>query len=326
MIVNGTQYVPKELFIIISHELPINYLLLVNKLLNSLYNDNWYKEYLENKYPTINLTVRTTYKDLCKKSLYEGRIYYSQQYNTFIGKKYLNITGIKALWLDRNHIILKFNGDLYRINNNSEQILIDNNVSNMSFIHYVKYNKLYKFKYIGSSIIGSLCYEFDENLNYMIEIILNSQTIICSDYKVYLFDDINKIVIDNREFNIKIIDGTYRKNLLILIFEDGSINRIKLNHLHNDNVMDYRIDKLYLYKDYSNLCNKWYYYHYCCEKIEKIPQNLEIINNIIIYGCYVTLIKYNNNKYLIINNERRYIKSSIINITGDSYGIYEIHK
>ena len=48
------------------------YLSSINKSFTNLYNEYWFKSYLEFKYPNLNLRVITTWKDLCQKSLEEG--------------------------------------------------------------------------------------------------------------------------------------------------------------------------------------------------------------------------------------------------------------
>ena len=68
-------YIPLDIFKVISLSLP-SYHLSLNKQLHNMYDENWYYEYIKYNYPSIIPSTLTNYKDLYKKSLLEGEIYY----------------------------------------------------------------------------------------------------------------------------------------------------------------------------------------------------------------------------------------------------------
>jgi hypothetical protein len=122
------------------------YMLSVNKELNLLYNDDWFKTKLNNLFPDKKLFTGTNYKDLYKRYLEEGDIYYVT--NELICK--LQIKGVKAQYKDDFYInhefpddyILTFNGELYsQIGNDIK--LIDTEVIDVSSYGYIKNNKVY---------------------------------------------------------------------------------------------------------------------------------------------------------------------------------------
>ena len=118
----------------------------VNKELNSLYKDDWFKTKLQNLFPDKKLFTATNYKDLYKKYLEEGDIYYV--YGSYIQK--LEVRGVRAQYKDDFDIdhkypddyILTFNGELYHQEKDTVK-LIDTEVIDICSYGYIKNNKAY---------------------------------------------------------------------------------------------------------------------------------------------------------------------------------------
>ena len=139
---------PIEVLYIIIHHLPINCLFTVNKRLNKLYTEYYYKEYLYKNYYDLNLNITTTYKDLCQESLQEGYITFTEndlKINLLI--KDFPIKGLKAVKGHSElpvHLILRFNDDLYLYNDETnESSLIEQNITDFDTNTYIKDNKLF---------------------------------------------------------------------------------------------------------------------------------------------------------------------------------------
>jgi hypothetical protein len=136
---------PMELLKLIGLQLPLCQLSLVNKNLASIYEEDFYKLYLEYKYPTVKLWKRTSYKDLCARTLRQGVIH-----NGTNNKKITK--GIKAGSTDYGLIfVLTFNGELYTVNKrkivgNKNKTLVSNNVVDFDCETYITPNKWYFFK------------------------------------------------------------------------------------------------------------------------------------------------------------------------------------
>lgn len=123
------------------------------ELLN-MYNDNWYFDKLTLLYPGYNLYTVNDYKDLYRKSLINGTIYYDsinifgaikidQLKNLKYEKSYIT-KGIHAVHISNiNHTyILNFNGDVYLEHENTVK-LIDTKVIGLNKNIYIKQDEIY---------------------------------------------------------------------------------------------------------------------------------------------------------------------------------------
>lgn len=110
----------------------------VNKELQALYNDQWFKEALQIISPGKKLFTITNYKDLYKNYTLEGKIY--SYYNDVVGCR-----GIKAQCEHGKYFILTFNGELYCEKDNITT-LIDTEVIDISSCGYIKQHVAYFYR------------------------------------------------------------------------------------------------------------------------------------------------------------------------------------
>ena len=120
-----------DVFRVISLHLEAKKLIVCKELLN-MYDDNWYHDTLQLKYPSLKLYTTTNYQDLYNKSIQEGTIYYI---NTDLTVIQTSSIGIKASY---NTLILRFNGDLYY-----DSKLIDTYVIDICDNGYIKLDSCY---------------------------------------------------------------------------------------------------------------------------------------------------------------------------------------
>ena len=128
----------------------------LNKILSSLYNEFYYKKYLQNKYPELELWAPFGYKELYKKSLLQGKIQIRNEFlsetNGRNNNHFCEIEGIKCSRYGFCELVLTFNGDLYYcssigINNIKSLKCIDNHVIDIAYYGYIKENYVYYLNY-----------------------------------------------------------------------------------------------------------------------------------------------------------------------------------
>lgn len=145
-------YIPIEIIKLLTLFLRPGIMVAVSKFFD-IYDEPWYYNYLIMRYDRTEIVHRDfSYKELCQRSLLEGPIYQYDQCNKT--EKNLKITGIKAIFMNNNYRILKFNGDLVILDINP--IIIDNNVLDIDSYCYIKQSAIYIFKenkYICHEII-----------------------------------------------------------------------------------------------------------------------------------------------------------------------------
>jgi hypothetical protein len=222
------------------------YELSISKELHIMYNDTWYYDKLVLLYPDLNLFTTTNYKDLYKKSLMQGDIFYC----TSIGNSYvpINKKGIKASQIANNrlrpynpsisnNLILTFNGNLW-----CDDVFLDKNVIDISYDAYIKTKELYlfeddewKIKFTDNKKLFRIEYDFytgvyaiesedgvfiyrDNSLRY---IQFENKVDFVLDYYLYIFDIYNNVFysdVCNENFDL-----TQRYDI---IFKNGNICNI----------------------------------------------------------------------------------------------------
>jgi hypothetical protein len=138
---------PEEVLYNILTHLPPGYMLLVNKHINSLHNELYYKEILEKNYHDLKLKLFSTWKELYLRSREEGCV----NFNNAGSISSLSIKGTKCLTYEPlnvdtwNHrrLLLRFNGDLLLLNTIIGASIIDTGVSDICSSGYIKGNKFY---------------------------------------------------------------------------------------------------------------------------------------------------------------------------------------
>lgn len=105
------------------------YAFAINKLLLTIYNDDWFHDKLQHIYPNLKLYTSTNYIDLYQRYLQQGIIM-----NIFSKKRYVT-NGIKADI--KNNLVLTFNGDLYHEKDN-KILLLDKHVIDLDIFSYIK--------------------------------------------------------------------------------------------------------------------------------------------------------------------------------------------
>lgn len=186
--------IPVEIVKNIALDLIPGVLALVCKDLD-IYDEAWYYEYLISKYDESEIIGREfSFKELCQRSLLEGPlcVYKSP---IFIN---LGINGIKShrlsyYTLECANYILKFNGDLFIINNMAKE-LVDINVIDINRNCYIKQSEL--------------CFLVNYNYETIIfyppkSRILNVQCINIKQYQFYTRDTIYFYDEQVRSYNIK---------------------------------------------------------------------------------------------------------------------------
>lgn len=112
---------PIEVVKLISYQLP-PFTLTINKEFSAIYNDVWYRDYLNVLYPECDLWLQTTYKDLYERSLQMRSICVftdlkSLSYNKrpmFISEFPIKCMHACLTYNTSDKLMLNFNGDLYR--------------------------------------------------------------------------------------------------------------------------------------------------------------------------------------------------------------------
>ena len=195
--------------------LPIN-MSTINKKFATLYNDYFYKSYLELKYPCI-IFPNNNYKDLYLKSLQEGDILkIDMKDRTNISE--LKIQGFKVVPY-HNHV-LRFNGDLYSKINNEYQ-LIDTNVIDIDDNFYIKENQVYNIiaNEDNSYTIKSLLI-FPQSLQYIT--FFHSLILVTTSNSVYQLLE-SGIIYKSFDINIKKVRFCKGAPFLILL-ENGELH------------------------------------------------------------------------------------------------------
>jgi hypothetical protein len=158
----------------------------ISKDLHKIYTDNWFKTFLENKYPDKKLFTVTNYKDLYKRWLKEGDVYRLSD-----GKQFkLKTKGLKAqcnypmslFWGIYHDLILTFNGELYMELFN-EVKLIDTKVIDISSCGYIRENATH----VKINMNTNERYYFHGQLHKIMQ--HHSGTIILSSEGIYKFSN-----------------------------------------------------------------------------------------------------------------------------------------
>jgi hypothetical protein len=195
---------PVEALYTIVCNLPLNHMFTVNRQFNRLYTEHYYKYYLHNKYTTLSLRVKTTYKDLCRDSLKEGSLTLREKNKQ---QKILPISGLKAAKcaiLNSLHLVLRFNNDLYLYNDETgETLLIDEDITDFDTNTYIKENKWYYL------------YEFEGD--HLDKAIWNNRVVkdINKNFRhVAYCDDFVCATTDNTLYRLKITTKTVTEHIL----------------------------------------------------------------------------------------------------------------
>ncbi len=169
---------PQEIFYIISLQLPPG-TLAVNKELSALYQDSWYKDYLEVQCPGGKLWKQTTYKDRYGKFLQSGKIssYQCEKINQCIGYG-IAAASINA-YTDKEDMILNFNGELYMGNT-----LIDSNVVAIDIGTYITSTNWYYYDYYEGEWTTM---QVNPESPFLAVTYTNSYIYALTDHKIYYF-------------------------------------------------------------------------------------------------------------------------------------------
>ena len=113
-----------------------------------IYDDKWYYDYLIMRYDRSEIVGRAfSFRELCRRSLLEGNLYKLRVHDD--KQKDLKINAIHAIparinyALSNKNYVLKFNGDLYMVDYDLNQKIIDCDVINIDYECYIKQTKLY---------------------------------------------------------------------------------------------------------------------------------------------------------------------------------------
>jgi hypothetical protein len=185
--------------------------------MSSIYDENFYKLYLEHEYPTTKLWKQTSYKELCAKSLTEGVICKKN-------KKILPISGIKA---QRSHygflFVLTFNGDLCAIDKTKNLVLLSNNVVDFDCETYITCDEWY---FIKKDLTSHLIMRSSTAFKFVV----SSLNISCAttQYNVYVFkfkygQKMPTKVASQQQFNNKINKMVMAEGDIVLLFSDGHL-------------------------------------------------------------------------------------------------------
>ena len=322
---------PKEVLFAISLYLPPWYLLTINKHFSTIYNEYYYKRYIEWYYPNINFNPKLSYKELCQNSLKEGEIW--KRNTTHNSIKNLRIRGMKIFTLSYNkdkYLILKFNSDLYLYDKNKRtSYLIDTEVTDIITSSYIKDNKWYYIDYLCNK---RLIYESEDNFNNISfsEIILQGMYA-STNYILYKYQNGTLI---QKGFDKKIIKITADSCGVNILFENKDL--ICYNYLLNEvsTISNVTLLKSFCFKKENNyyLLHKKEYSTGTKITLDLLPELAgRIINSIISLRMkmYIltdkglfTLYKITEGKYQYKETLSKY---KIKNIHGNVYGTYEIH-
>jgi hypothetical protein len=245
-------FLPTELLQYIGLQLPVCYLATLNKQFSTLYDEFFYKFYLEDKYPGINLWKQSSYKELCKKSLAQGEIRRIKKDIT----QCLSIKGIKACYAaDYGYsFVLTFNGDLYAVDETKTKF-ISGNVIDVDSETYITPNKWY---FVDGQLISHLIKESEDIFKFVGY--HDDYVYAATDYIIYESSiDFEAEVPDEiieRKFDKK-IEKMEMTGPVSLLFDDGQmlILNFKLSsRAEMTNVLG-------LYSHVINYCGSYYLYH-----------------------------------------------------------------
>jgi hypothetical protein len=224
------------------------YILSVNKELNLLYSEEWFKTKLQRLFPDKKLFTITNYMDLYKKYLEEGDIHCIGTYRVHI----LKTRGVRAQYGYPKcvegipfHYILTFNGELY-LEKQGESKLIDTEVIDVTSMGYIKQHKAY----IGDDFKEIT---FEEELRQIVYFscntcILSTKGLHVYNYMDYCFYENNNIT------NIIKRDKCYFFDTNNTMYEGGNYNFVKSNknldintfHTKRGNIITFKLNILYI--------------------------------------------------------------------------------
>ena len=273
---------PNELLFNISLYLPPCYLSTINKLFSTIYDEYYYKKYLQSKYFNTNFNNKLTYKELCQSSLEEGDLHHLNIDNNIITN--YDIKGIKFT-LPSVHIhnipnlYLNFNKDLYSFNNITKELtLIDTNVTDIAYASYIKDNNWYRFSYGYEKI---LIHKGNENF---IKIDYSGyygySMCACTNYELYLYNSLDQRLLC-KKFDNRIINISVNNSIITILFENNDLIHYR----------DYILDEIKTISDVNKLLP------FCYKKGN---------------DNYLFYIKHENNNIFYIKKDAIKIKSYII--------------
>lgn len=130
----------------ISQYLPTNYLALVNSHLYALYDKYWYKCNLETKYTNIDLSMRSDYLELTRRSLLQGYVCKTID-NKFTQFNFIAIKSARLFIrcnISNDMIFLDFQNNLFVYNGmNNTVTLYDSHVIDIGQNCYIKEKEFY---------------------------------------------------------------------------------------------------------------------------------------------------------------------------------------
>lgn len=268
------------------------YLFSVNKELNLLYNDDWFMSKLQYLFPNRKLFTTTNYKDLYKKYLQEGDIYYL----LWNSSPRLKIRGIKAQYCDKDYsghgiegdYILTFNGELY-LQNNDNVVLVDIEVIDISSWGYIKKHTAYFSMTDGKiteltfkeELVKIICYGYDVYILSVDGLYVINEQMEKFFHKgkyidIFLSKDIYAIDENNEYYRVldeKIIhDNSFKQNMdpnvkKYLDIWKGNIRLLKngllIKYTNNDDTVEYDFQEIDnnvrdIIVDNED-CTEWYY-------------------------------------------------------------------
>ena len=336
---------PIEIIYNIICHLPINYLFTINKTFNRLYNEHYYKEYLYQNYPDLNLRIATTYKDLCQKSLKEKFISFRQKDGEVKNFPIKGIKAVKAEIIIPVHLILRFTNDLYLYNENTNSsLLIESDINDFDTNTYIKNNEWF-YLYDNDHVDNwshKLILKIDEDFKHVACLGICMYAI--TKDTLYLFD-INTKVVTNHKLttNENLVKGLYVSGITdvsVLLTDDTLLlfdyNMVELGTL--DNVEDvqghiikvnnkYHICYNNMFEDYNDHSENIFTEIY--SGVISYPLSDEKFIDCVNYSnCYILKddglyeVKYSRRVTKIhSNNDNKRIKR----ITGNWEGLYEFY-
>jgi hypothetical protein len=223
---------PEEVWFQISLNFKSYFLLRVSKKFAFLYNEYWYKSYLEFNYPYFQWNRHialfdTTYEELNKKCSRQGKIRCIDVVSLI--PKDLPIKGIKASGVSLGsqfyHLILDFMGNLYVCSENKIYKL-DIDVVDVDKTYYVKQHTIHHVKVdlINMELVSNIVDVIPNNIvkifnyGFGLYVLINTQTE--SMINVY-FEDSFKTgrIFSNKIKNIDVYKGC----MLNILFENGTL-------------------------------------------------------------------------------------------------------
>jgi hypothetical protein len=232
---------PDEVLYNILTYLPLGHMLLVDNHINSLHNELYYKEMLENEYPNLKLKPFSTWKDLCLRSRKEGVVHsrhLEELSSLFVkGIKCYDVLPLKGIIFNNVlpfssfdnarevRLLLRFNGDLILINEQGMSEIVDIQVSDISPSGYIKGNHFYglfvtsryiltrhllveskqPFMFISGDTYGYMCAATQTKL-----------------YRYYSSHYCPKIISKSFDFNIRAIE-TDCVGAIFVLLENGNL-------------------------------------------------------------------------------------------------------